>query len=91
MTDTPKAPKPQSPDIKSYGSDVMNPTIKAEIDRQHDVVPGENHHHTDANPAVISATEARGGAPNGAGFTINWVSTLLIAVGVLAVLLIWLR
>lgn len=76
---------------KSYASKVMSPEIKAEIDRQHDVEPGENHHHTDANPAVISATEARGADPNGAGFTINWVSTLLIAVGVLVVLLFWLR
>ena len=78
-------------EYKDYSSDKITPEAKAAIDAQHDVQPGENHDHTDANPAVISATEARGGDANGVGFTINWVSTLLIALGVLVVLFLFLR
>ena len=49
---------------------------------------GENHHHTDADPAVVSASDARGGDPNGAGFTINWVSTGLIVLGMVIVFVV---
>ena len=51
-------------------------------------IPGENHDHTDASPAVVTAADASGGDPNGAGFTINWVSTGLIVIGMVVVFVI---
>ena len=78
-------------DNAKYGSP-KDAVAEAQIDRLHDApVPGENHHHTDEHPAVISATEARGGDPNGAGFSINWVSTLLVVAVMVAVFFIFLR
>ena len=69
-----------------------DPVVKREVERIHDApVPGENHHHTDEHPAVISATEARGGDPNKVGFTVNWVSVLLVVVVLAIVLFIFLR
>jgi|GEM_PF-6236624 len=70
----------KTPDGVVYESDEMSPEARAEMARQHDVKPGENHHHTDANPAVISGTEARGSNPNGAGFGIYAVSTILVVI-----------
>ena len=65
------------------------PEQKAAIADLHDEgFAGENHTHTDADPAVISASDARGAAPNGAGFTINWVSTGLVVLGMLVVFVI---
>ena len=74
-----------------YGSDNVTPATKQASAELHDVVPGENHDHTDAHPAVISATEASGGDPNGAGFSINWVSTTLIVVVMVVVFFVFLR
>ena len=75
-----------------YGSDEMSPAVKARMDELHDApVAGENHHHTDANPAVISATEARGGDPNKVGFNIYAISTALVVIVMLAVFLIFFR
>ena len=69
------------------------PEQKAAIAELHDenTVVGENHHHTDAHPAVISASDARGSKPNGAGFNIYAVSTALIVVIMLVVFLVFLR
>ena len=65
------------------------PEQKAAIAELHgEGFAGENHHHTDAQPAVVSAADASGGDPNGAGFTINWVSTGLIVLGMLVVFVI---
>ena len=82
----------KTPDGKvAYVSDEMSATAKAEIDAQHDVAPGDNHHHTDANPAVISGTEARGGNPNGAGFNIYAISTVLVVIVMVIAFLVFAR
>ena len=82
----------KTPDGKIvYESDQMSPTVAAEMARQHDVKPGENHHHTDAHPAVISATEARGSDPNGAGFNIYAISTALIVIVMVVAFLVFAR
>lgn len=78
-------------DNAKYGSN-LDEVAEAKIDAIHDApVPGENHNHTDAHPAVISGTEARGGDPNGAGFNIYWISTLLIVIGMVVVFFLFAR